>query len=592
MSSRLRGLHLLLVMLLAVSLVAAGCAPREEAEAPPPEEEKPEGPVTGGILFDASIGDATTFNPIHVNDTASGLISDYVHSSLVDFDDKINVVPKLATSWEVSEDGKVWVFHLREGVKWHDGQPFTARDVAFTFLSILHPEYTGVRLRNYSSLLGFDEYQEKLSQIRSDYKDKKITEEEYKQAIMEAFEEFKAGGAIKIIDDHTIQFTLSEPYAPFLVQSMAMGIIPEHILKDHMGATMKDHDFTRKPIGTGRFKFKEWKTGEYISVVANDEYYEGRPYLDEIVVKIIPDQNTVMAALETGEIDMGGITPEAFERFSQMKHLQIFEGPTFSYTYMGYNLTNPLFQDVRVRQAIAHAIDKETIVAELFQGHGIPAWSHGSPARWDYNPDVPKFEYDPEKAKQLLAEAGWKDTDNDGILDKDGVKFKFLLQTNQGNKIREQAAVIIQQQLKEVGIEVEVELVEWNTFVNKVLLAKNFEAVIVGWALGVDPDAFSIWHSEGGPFNFISYQNERVDYLLEQGRKVMDQEQRKEIYAEFQKILAEEQPYLFLYFPNALTAVNVRVKGPITATPAGIRWNIEKWWIPKDLQGGPVKPTQ
>lgn len=447
----------------------------------------------------------------------------------------------------------------------------------------MHPDYEGVRRSNYDKFVGYEEYAAALQEADTKLENGEISEDEARQMKLEAFETWRQAGAIEIVDDHTIKFRITEPFAPFL-SYISMGIIPAHVFNGDPGAAgKKDHPFnTETPIGTGPYRFIEWSRDEQVVLEANPDYWGEGPFIQQWVMRVIPDQQEVTLALETGDLDLGNIQPEEFERMSQVGHLRTFEYPTFSYTYLGYNLTNPLFQDKRVRQAITHAIDRNVIVDELLVGHGTVAHSHGSPARWDYNPDVPQFDYDPDRARQLLAEAGWTDTDGDGILDKDGQKFSFTLQTNQGNKIREDSAVLIQDYLKQVGIEVNVEFIEWNTFVNDHLLAKNFDAVIVGWSLGVDPDAYEIWHTNGGPFNFISYSNPRVDELLEQGRRTLDQEERKRIYAEFQAILAEEQPYTFLYFANSLVGLHQRFQGPIGGTPAGIQWNINEWYVPAD----------
>jgi len=591
-----KSVYLLLILLLTVGLVlAAGCAPSEPAEEETPadtgqeeqqQEEQAEeetGPPLGGQLIWASIGDASFFNPILVEDTASGDISDLLFNGLFQLNDKLELVPVLATDFSFTEDGLEWTFKLRDDVYWHDGEKFTAKDVEFTFLAIMHPAYKGVRAENYRPLRGAGEYLDARAELATKLENEEITQEEYMEQAVALFEEWRAKGAIEVVNDYEIKFYLDEPNAPFK-NNIAMGIIPSHILTLETAGDKEQPFHTDEPVGTGRFKFVEWIRDDHITVERNDNYFEEGPYLDRIIYKIIPDQNTITMALETGEIDLGSIKPEDFDRFKEMEHLNVFEYPTLSYTYMGYNLTNPLFQDKLVRQAIAHAIDRQAIVDEVLMGHGTVAHSHGSPVLWDFNPDVPKFEFNPDKARELLAQAGWTDTDGDGFVDKDGKKFSFLLQTNQGNKLREQSAVIIQQQLADVGIEVEVKLVEWATFVQDVLLAKNFDVVIVGWRLSSDPDAYEIWHTEGGPFNFVSYSNPRIDEIYEQGRVILDQEKRKALYQEAQAILAEDQPYLFLYFPTATVGLHKRFQGPIAGTPAGLAWNVELWYVPENLQ--------
>jgi len=582
-TKRTAALVVLTLFLLSIALAGCGGGAKPQSEGKPAEDK----PVTGGTYVRTTIGDAVTLNPILTTDTASSDVTSLVHSALIKFDDKLNVLPDLATKWTVSPDGKVWTFELRKDVKWHDGKPFTAKDVKFTFESILHPGYTGVRASNYQKLLGAEEYQKALAALQKDKKDGKIKEDEYNKKSLELFEQWKAKGAIKIIDDYKIEFTLAAPYAPFLTQSLGMGIIPEHLLKDVQGAAMKDAPYNRAPIGTGPYKFKEWKKGELIVLEANPDYYGGRPYIDQVVFKVIPDQNTAMVALETGEVDMAGITPEMFDHFKKdVKNVNLYEYGTFSYTYMGYNLKNPLFQDKKVRQAFAYAVPRQEIVDKILLGHGQIANSHGTPYRWDYNPNVKNYKYDKELAKKMLDEAGWK-VGPDGIRVKDGKKFSFTLSFNQGNKTREQAAVIIQQALKEVGIEVKTESVEWNTYLQRLDEGK-LEAYILGWSLGFDPDSWVIWHTNGS-FNDIGYSNPEVDKLLDEGRVTMDQNKRAEIYKKVQEILAEDQPYMFLFFGNSIVGLNSKLHGPITGTPAGIHWNFEKWWIPKDLQAQKTK---
>lgn len=562
-----------------------GSQEQSQSQTQQSQQETKDEPVTGGEIVVGDIGDAESLNPIYSNDTASSFIVELVSDALVRVNDKLEIVPWLATEWDVSEDGKVWTFHMRKDAKWHDGQPVTARDAAFTYFSILHPLYAGTRQSNYDSILGYAEAKKKYDAIKQDFKDGKIDEATRDAKLEEAFAEFKAAGGIKVIDDYTIQITLEKPYAPFLAFAMGMELIPEHILGGVRPDKMKEHETNRKPLGSGRYKFVEWKTGDRIVLEANPDWWGGRPYIDRIIYRVIPDQNAIAVALEAGEIDVGTITPELFERFQGKEGLKLFEYQQLSYTYLGYNLRRPLFQDVRVRRAITHAIDRQAIVEAILLGHGTVAHSHSAPIRWDYNPNLTTYDYNPERAKQLLAEAGWT-PGSDGILTKDGQRFQFSLLTNQ-NKVREQVITIIQQQLKEVGIEVEPKVVEWSSFVSQNLLGQDFDAVVVGWSLGVDPDSYSIWHSsqtEKGRFNFVGFQNERVDKLLEEGRVTTDPEKRKQIYAEMQQILAEEQPYTFLFFPNTIEVLRDKFRGPIAGNPAGLMWNVEKWWIPKDLQ--------
>jgi peptide/nickel transport system substrate-binding protein len=253
---------------------------------------------------------------------------------------------------------------------------------------------------------------------------------------------------------------------------------------------------------------------------------------------------------------------------------------------MAFNLKHPLFSDKKVRQAIAYAIDKSEIVDVVLFGLGSPATGPYVPNTWPYNPDVRKYDFNPERAKALLKEAGWTDTDGDGILDKDGRPFVFTILTNMGNSLRKNTATIIQWRLARVGIKVEIKALEWSTFVNEFIDKRRFEAVLLGWSIGLDPDQYDIWHSsktKPKEFNFVGYNNPEVDRLLDEGRRTFDIEKRKKAYFRIQEIIADELPYIFLYVPDATPIVHARFKG-IKPSPIGISYNQPKWYVPQDLQ--------
>jgi peptide/nickel transport system substrate-binding protein len=449
-----------------------------------------------------------------------------IFTGMITFNENLEPVPDLAKSWSVSKDGKVWTFKLRQDVKWHDGVPFTADDVVFTFNSILNPKVNSVR--------------------RSDY----IIDG---QPIV-----FKA------LDKYTVQATLPKPFAPFLTHA-AMSVIPQHLLA---GKDINTANFNRKPIGTGPFIFKEWQTGDHVTVVRNDNYYLGKPKLKEILYKIIPDENSALVALEAGEIDEAGIPAKDYTRMKSVKGIKVYESDVLLYTYLGFNLANPKFKDKRVRQALAYATDKDQLVNLILRGLGSPAYAPSAPISWAYSDQVSKYQYDPEKAKRLLKEAGVKE-------------LEFTVLVNQGNKEREKAAVILQQQYQKVGVKVNVRVMEWSAIL-KVVNAnkdpKDFEAVIMGWSLGLDPDCYSIWHSSQYPqgFNFIKYKNAEVDKLIEAGRTTIDKGQRKQVYAKLWKVIADDQPYIFLWYPKAVSGVRDSIGGLAKPGPAGLFLHIEK----------------
>ncbi len=257
----------------------------------------------------------------------------------------------------------------------------------------------------------------------------------------------------------------------------------------------------------------------------------------------------------------------------------------FGFTYLGYNLKNPKFRDIRVRQAINYAIDKQELIDGILLGMGSICTGPFAPRSWAYNDKIKPITFDPQKSLQLMAEAGWL-LNKQGYLEKNKELFEFTIITNQGNDERKQAAEIIQKRLKNIGIKVKIKVIEWSAFINEFINKRKFETVLLGWSLSYDPDIFDIWHSsktKEGEFNFVGYRNDKVDALLAQGRREFNQEKRKAIYHNIHEIIYEEQPYLFLYNPDSLPIVNSRFEG-IEVAPSGISHNFIKWYVPKSKQ--------
>ncbi|MBI5026082.1 MAG: peptide-binding protein, partial [Nitrospirae bacterium] len=384
--------------------------------------------------------------------------------------------------------------------------------------------------------------------------------------------------------------TYEKPFAPALSTWGNLAVLPKHLLEGKDIKELPKSEFARKPIGMGPYKVVKWTTGQEVVLESNKDYFEGRPYIDRYIYRIIPDQATMFLELQAGSVDWMGLIPIQYMRQTDTpyfkKNFQKFRYPVFAYTYMGFNLKHTLFKDKRIRQAIAHAIDKNEIIDVILFGLGNPATGPYVPNTWPYNPDVKKYEYNPEKAKELLKEAGWEDTDGDGILDKDGRPFSFTILTNMGNTLRKNTATIIQWRLEKIGIKVEIRVLEWSTFINEFIDKRRFEAVILGWSIGLDGDQYDIWHSsktKEKEFNFVSYNNPEVDELLEKGRRTFNIEERKKAYFRVQEILADELPYIFLYVPDGLPIVHTRFKG-IEPSPIGITYNLPKWYVPQKLQ--------
>jgi peptide/nickel transport system substrate-binding protein len=528
-------------------LPLAACGRTESVSESAPAEG---GPAYGDTLVQASIGDISGLIPNITSDSASHEMGGLIYSNLIRTDKELRPEGELAERWDVSKDEMTLTFYLRKGVKWHDGEEFTAADVDFTYRYMIDPKTPTA-------------YGEPFRQIRH----------------------------AEVVDRYTYRVTYEKPYAPALL-SWGLWILPRHILEPawKAGVDLRTTRQNRFPVGSGPYRFGEWKTGEKIVVEANPDYFEGRPYLKRVVYRIIPDQSTIFLELKARNIDLASLTPIQYRRQTDfpafLKAFHRYRYLSNSYAYLGFNLLDARFKDKRVRQAIAHAINKQEIIEGVLLGLGRPAVGPYKPGTWWYKDDVKTFPFDPERASALLAEAGWRRQTADGILEKDGKPFSFTIRTNQGNQVRQQTAEIIQRRLRAVGIDAKIHVVEWAAFINTFIRKKDFEAIILGWGLGMDPDQYEIWHSSqtgSDELNHISYKNPKVDELLEAGRRTFSQEKRKAIYGELQDVLADDQPVIFLYVPDALPVVSARVHG-IEPAPAGIMYNFIKWYVPSSLQ--------
>lgn len=501
-------------------------------------------PAYGDTIVEGSIGEPSNLIPILASDSASFDIAALVYNGLVKYDKDLNLAGNLAQSWEISPDGLTITFRLRRGVKWHDGVEFTSRDVLYTYRIIIDPK----------------------------------TPTAYA-------EDFKQVKEVEAPDPYTFRATYASPFAPALA-SWGTAMLPAHLLE---GKDITKSPLSRKPVGTGPYRFKEWIPGQKVVLESFHDYFEGRPYIDRYVYRIIPDTSTMYMELKAGGLDLMSLTPIQYQRQTDtpdfLNRFNKYRYAASTYVYMGYNLGNPLFSDKRVRQAITSAINRDEIVRGALLGMGRIAHGPYKPGTWAYNPDVKDLGYNPEKARTLLAEAGWK-RGSGGVLVKDGRPFRFTVLTNQGNEQRLKTAQIIQQRLRTVGIDVKIRVLEWSSFITHFIDKRNFEAVILAWTITPDPDIFDVWHSsKTGPkeLNFIGFKNAEVDRLIEEGRKTFDKEKRKRCYYRIQDILVEEQPYTFLFVPDALPVVSARFRG-IEPAPAGISYNFIRWYAPREEQ--------
>ena len=502
----------------------------------------------GGTLIDATIGEPSGLIYMVAGESAAAAISGNIFNKLLKYDKNLDLEGELAETWLISPDQKTITFKLKPNLKWADGKPLTSDDILFTWKLVIDEKTR--------------------SPYASDY-----------QLVKKA----------EAPDANTFIVTYDKAYAPALDSWSGLQILPKHLLEKQDIHTTA---FARNPVGSHYYKLDSWAHGENLKLSRNPLSVLGPANIDKLVTRIIPDNSAQFLELMADNIDSMGLDPIKYSRIiparpELQKKLALYKELGNSYTYLGFNLKHKPFDDVRVRKAINYAIDKQEIIDGVYLGLGINIASPYKPGtRWS-NPKLKPYAYDPIKAKALLKEAGFTDSDGDGIVERDGKPFEFEIITNQ-NKEREKSAVLIQRRLKEVGIDVKIRAIEWASFISRFIKTGDFDVVVLGWGLGLDPDQFNIWHSsqnQPGQFNFINYKNPQIDALLEQGRLELNPDNRMKIYHEFAKVLLEDSPIVYLSAGYGLTAIHKRVKGiDSPAPPAGIGYNSQEWYIPESLR--------
>ncbi len=523
----------------------------------------------GGALTVATISEPLTFNLAIANDASSSGVLGYLFEGLTLaswLTDEVE--PELAESWERSEDGLTWTFHLRRDVRWHDGQPFTAHDVEFTFNRIIYNHDIPASSRPAFHFRFLDEES-------GEWREEPMT--------------------VEALDDYTVRCILPGPFAPFL-RSMGTAIYPRHILERHVddGTFASTWAIDTDPgeiIGTGPFTIESYEPGERVVLARNPDYWltddagQGLPYLDRIVQVIVPDLESELELFLAGEADAHGVLGEEYARLEPLQEEGNFtihrRGPNFGTTFLGFNL-NPesspdtgesyvapeklaWFQNTEFRQAVAHAVDKDAIIEDVQHGLGYPQWSSVSPAAGDFhNPDVRRYAYDIQRARDILDGLGWVDTDGDGIReDAEGNAIAFSLVTNTGNTVREQVGEVIRRGMRDIGLDVDYELVEFGDLVAQLTSTYDWEAMIIGFTGGTDPyGGISFWHS--GESLHLWYPNQpepateweaRIDELYVTASQELDHERRVDLYHEAQEIAAENVPVIYTTLSERLTAV-------------------------------------
>jgi len=500
-------------------------------------------PVAGGTVT-IPIGADPTLNPWSPNAFVESLfINRAIFEGVTKPGKDLAPAPDLAESWTTAADGLSWTFKLRSGVKWSDGSPFSADDVAFTFNDIvLKPD------------LG--------AQNRASY---------------------AAVKSVTAVDPNTVRFDLSRKFAAlpsFLAYNA--GILPKHVLSANPLTTTSFNKGV--PVSTGAFKVEKYTSGQSVSLVRNDNYFGPKAYLDKVVFTVVPDPNTQVAQALSGDISIMILDNKAaVDRVKTAPGLLVASRPLVQYYWLALNQTDPRFTDVRVRQAFVYAIDRQAIIKSVELGYGSIANSPITPALAAYyDPSLAsKYPYDPQKAKDLLTAAGWK-AGADGVMQKDGKPFQFTMDVGQRG-VLEPVNALIQQDLKKVGVIADLNTMEWNSYIQKDVVRRDYSATVNWWTYPSDPDVFPYYHSSaaGKGFNIPGYQDPKLDDLLVQGQSASDLESRKAIYKQLQAYTSETLPYLFLWYPQEIDVISTSLKGVPELGLRDAMHYLGEWWLAK-----------
>jgi len=502
----------------------------------------------GTIVFGEPV-EPRELNCIRAGDVPAIRICRLVADTLLDYDRNLNVVPRLAESYEASADGKVLTFHLRKGIAWHDGRPFTAKDVLYTVEQIRAP---GGRVAGNRAAL------------------------------------FQPLESIEAPDEFTVVSRFREPYA-LAYQAWAKAfIMPSHLRFAPGEASPTD----RAPVGTGPFRFVRWDPQQQIVLEANRDYFAERPHLDRLINRYVPDLHTLALALKVGEVDIASMPPAEAPRDDASLAYRILRYPTLSLDLILWNVRSPrgLFTDARVRRAMSLALDRDGYIREITQGNDLPAVSSFHPVSWAHDPDLKPLPYDPNAAAGLLASAGWRDRDGDGVLDTASGRASFTLLFRAGNPEHERLASLFQSAVKRLGVDVSLQGLEWPVLLEKAR-GHAFDAVIYRWGLDADPDPYDFFHSSQYPTgqNYGGYSNPEVDRLAEQGRRTLDIKARAALYRRLERILQDEQPHTFISHPSATVGLTRRLRD-VEVAPTGLwAWypSFLRWWVAADAPPQP-----
>lgn len=507
-------------------------------------------PVRGDWLVERTNAEPAMMSPIlALTDGTGRYISAFIYETLFKLDnDTLEPVPHIAKSWDISDDRLTYTFYLRDDVTFSDGVRLTAHDAKFTMDMIVNPDNDTGPIRSY------------LNDIES----------------------------VEVIGDYTIRFQMKRPYFGHLVTLGLLDVMPKHL---HQGDELNTSKYNRAPVGSGPYVFGGWETGQRITLLRNENYWGEAPPLDKRVYTIITDDNASLQVLQRHEVDMMDFQGEMWNThaskpafvadFKKYTPDSPVPGYLSRYNYIGWNMRKPQFSDKRVRQALTMLFDRQLIIDEVWGGLGTIITGDAYHKMPEYNSDIEPWPFDPERAKKLLAEAGWIDRDRDGVREKNGVPFVFELAFSANVAEYDQLGTVYQEELKRAGIKVNLNPLEWASFQER-LHKRTFDASMLAWLTTSQHDPYQLWHSSQAKAgsNYPGFVNAEADALIEKARLEFDRDKRIKLYHRFQEILHEEQPYIFLYARPGLIAVDKRFQ--VTSHTAGI--DPMEWWVPKTMQ--------
>ena len=536
MTTRLGMTRLGTTMILALAFACRGGTEPGEGGAPEGE------PAYGDMLVVAWGADADGLLPqtsqsAEASD-AQNQIFWYLMRSKADF---INVEPGLADSYRYSPDSLAIDYFINPGARWHDGHPVHAADVVFAHEVCKAPEV------NFPAVSWLDH----------------VT-------------------AVEAIDSLTVRFRFDAVYMYQLQDSNVCHPLPEHILGDVPMADLANHSYARAPVGSGPFKFVSWTPGQEVVIEAVEDFFRGRPYLNRVVYRVIPEATSRATQVQTGTVDIWPrFQPPFYPQLSQDPEVRIESYPGRTYTYLAYNTKNPILSDTRVRQALTLAIDRGQLVEALLHGQGVIGTQPMISTIWAHDPSIQPWPFDPDRARQLLEGAGWTDADGDGIREKGGRPLRVEIKTNGDNTMRVDVATVVQDQWKRIGVDARLTTLEFNTFIGG-LMERDFESAVAGWSVGIKAELTPTF-GMGQPFNFPQVENATLDSLIALAEVEPSRDRAKQIWSEAQRIIVDEAYYTFLFQQNELHAIDRRFQG-VEMTPYGWDHYLEKWYVPEGRQ--------